>query len=344
MRLPNGYGSVYKLSGNRRRPWVAAVTTGWTDDGKQQRYIIGYYRTRAEAMQALAEYHEAPIGDRRNATLKEIYQEWHDRREGKISKSQMDAYRAMWRRFSVYADEPIRNLRTSHIQSVIDGIAAEGLSDSSLQKARSLAGMLFEIAVNDDIIRTNYARGIEMPRAKQQRKRKVFTDIEIHKVAQLAEAGDVGAGTIMMLLYTGMRVGELVRLTRFNVDLENWVITGGIKTDAGKDRPVPVHPKIRAYIQYWYETNGPRLIHRDGNPMRVEYYRNSVFYPALKRAGIERHLTPHTCRHTFATLLDRAGVNTKHIQELIGHADYATTANIYTHPRIEELRRAIEAI
>lgn len=343
MRLPNGYGSVYRLSGSRRRPWIARVTVGWSKDKKQLYHTVGYYATRAEALAGLAAYHENPIGNRRNATLGEIYEEWYNRREGKISKSQMDAYAAMWKRFSVHEDEPIRDLKTSHIQKVIDGIVAEGLSDSSLSKARSLAGMLFEIALNDDIIRTNYARGIELPPPRPT-KRKAFTDMEIHRVAQLAERGDEGASTVLILIYTGMRGGELVRLTRFNVDVTQWVITGGIKTDAGKDRPVPVHPRIRPYVQHWYDTNGPRLIHRDGNPMSVDYYRNFVFYPALKRAGIERHLTPHTCRHTFATLLDRAGVQTKHIQDLIGHADYSTTANIYTHPRIEELRRAIEAL
>lgn len=83
----------------------------------------------------------------------------------------------------------------------------------------------------------------------------------------------------------------------------------------------------------------------DGQPISVDYYRKSIFYPLLERTEIERgKKTPYSTRHTFATMLDRAKVNTKHIQDLMGHSDYATTANIYTHPKIEELRNSINAI
>lgn len=343
MKQPNGAGSVYRLSGNRRKPFVAVVTTGWTEEGEQIREIIGTYKTRTEGHVALDEYRRNPIGDARNKTFGEIYEYWYGRRKGRISKSQMSGYTAMWKRLSALEDEPIRNIRKSHLQTIIDGIEDEGLSRSSLEKAKTLAGQLFEIAHDDGIVEKNFARSIELPPARVA-KRPSFTDMEIHKVEELAASGDEWAGSGLMLIYTGMRVGELVALSIFDVDIDNWVITGGIKTDAGKDRPVPVHPKIKPYVQHWYDTKGPRLIHRDGRAISTDYYRKYIFYPMLRRAGIERHLTPHATRHTFGTLLDRAEVNTKHIQDLIGHSDYATTANIYTHPRIEELRRAIESI
>ena len=60
MKNPNGYGSGYKLSGNRRRPWTARVTVGWTDDGKQKYKNIGYYEERSDAMIALAQYNNDP--------------------------------------------------------------------------------------------------------------------------------------------------------------------------------------------------------------------------------------------------------------------------------------------
>lgn len=343
MRLPNGYGSVYKLSGNRRRPWIARVTVGWSPEGKQLYYTVGYFRTRADALEALAEYHQNPIGEARDTTLGQIYDRWYESKKDKISPSQMSAYTAMWKRLKVLEKEPVRHIRKSHLQEVIDNIEKEGLSRSSLEKAKTLAGMLFQIAVDDEIIKNNPARGIELPPARKP-KRPTFTDMEIRKVEALAHEGDIWAGTIMMLLYTGMRIGELVALTRFSVDINEWLITGGIKTDAGRDRVVPVHPKIRPFVRYWHDTRGPRLVHRDGKPISTDYYRKHIFYPTLQRAGIERHITPHATRHTFATLLDRAKVNTKHIQELIGHSDYAITANIYTHPRIDELRKAIESI
>lgn len=343
MKAPNGAGSVHRLPGRRRRPFRARVTTGWTPEGKQIFYTVGYFETEREAQRALADYLERPIGERRDVTLGQLYEEWSSKAYQTLDRSTVNGYKACWKRISKLADEPVRLIRTSHLQRVIDDMVEEGLNRSSLEKAKTLCGILLNIAVNDDIITTNYARAIKLPPARKPKK-ETFTDLEIHQIEKLATAGDIWAGTVMILLYTGMRVGELVSLTRFQVDPNTWVITGGIKTDAGKDRPMPVHPKILPYVQYWYNTEGPRLIHRDGKPISVHYYRASIYYPVLKRAGITRHLTPHVCRHTFATLLNRAGVQPRYIQALMGHSDYAVTANTYTHPAMEELRRAIEAI
>lgn len=279
----------------------------------------------------------------REATLREIYDRWSEKEYETLDRSTANGYRAVWKRIETLADEQIRMIKTSHLQSVIDNMIGEGLSRSSLEKAKTLCGILFEIALNDDVIPTNYARAIKLPKSRTAKK-PTFTDLELRQIERLAETGDFWAGTVLILIYSGMRVGELLKLTKFSVDMDAWVFTGGIKTDAGKNRIVPVHSKIRPFVQYWYDAKGPRLIHRDGKAISVDYYRKSLYYPTLERAGIERKLTPHSTRHTFGTLLDKAKVNTKHIQDLMGHTDYATTANIYTHPHVEELRSAIEAI
>jgi site-specific recombinase XerD len=57
-----------------------------------------------------------------------------------------------------------------------------------------------------------------------------------------------------------------------------------------------------------------------------------------------KRLVPHSCRHTFASMMAKAGADTLAIQRIIGHADYATTANIYTHESVEELKKAINKI
>src|SRR5690606_29362002 len=342
MKLPNGYGSVHKLPGNRRRPWRARVTVGWTEDGKQLYYTVGYYATQREALAALAEYHERPIGDRRDLTLGQIYEQWSAKAYETLDRSTVNGYKACWKRISKLADVPIRLIKTSDLQGIIDGMVEEGLGRSSLEKAKTLCGILLDLAVADDIITTNYARYIKLPPSRKPKK-EVFSDLEIQQIERLAQAGDIWAGTVMILLYTGMRVGELVSLTPFQVDPGAWVITGGIKTDAGRDRKMPIHSRILPYVRYWYETRGPRLIHRDGKPLSVNYYRKYCYYPALERAGTRR-LTPHATRRTFATMLNRADVQPKYIQALMGHSDFAVTANEYILPPEEELRRAIEAI
>lgn len=349
MKLPNGYGSVYRLSGNRRRPWIAVVTTGWCDDtGRQLRYTVGYYKTKTDALSALADYNKNPIGETLDKTLGEVYEEWSKKHySGDIAKSTINGYKAAWNRMSRLSKYEMRQIYKQPLQDIITEMSKAGLSRSTMENFKTLAVMLWREAMANRIVDRNYGEMLDLPKVVLV-ERPTFTDFEIKRIDEAAQAGDVWAGTVMMLLYTGMRVGEMVRLTRFNVDTKHWVITGGIKTDAGKDRPVPVHPKIRSYVKYWLDTNGPRLVHRNGEPISVAYYRKSIFYPLLERLEIERsperNLTPHCTRHTFGTMLNRAGAKTTAIQKLMGHADYATTANVYTHPDFVELKEAIELL
>ena len=344
--MPNGYGTVYKLKGNRRKPFIARKTIGWDEDGKQLYYTIGYYTTRAEAMAALAEYNKNPIGKIRDVTLGELYEEWSVGHYKDLGRSAINGYKAGWLRLERLAEYEVRLIRKSHMQEIIEDMIEEGLSRSTMEKFKTLAVLLWDYAMADTVVDRNYGSMLDLPKARKAAK-PTFTDLEIKSIEKLAEAGDVWANTIMILLYTGMRAGELLKLTRFNLDIEEWIITGGIKTDAGTDRPVPVHPKIRGYINYWVETKGPRLVHREGKVISVDYYRKSLFYPTLEKLEIDhvsRKLTPHCTRHTFATMLDKAGAKTTAIQKLMGHTDYATTANIYTHPDLTELREAIAMI
>lgn len=347
MKLPNGYGSVYKLSGNRRRPWIVIVTLEWDEEtGKQVRDPIGYYETRAQALSALAEYNKNPIGKEREKTLGELYVEWSTPHYKDLKKATVSGYEAAWNRLGKLANYEVRAIKKSHLQDIVEEMKDQELSRSTMEKFKTLAGLLWDEAMADQIVNVNLGKLIKLPPARKTKK-PTFADLEIKEIEVAAETGDIWAGTIMILLYTGMRVGELLKLTRFSLDLENWVVTGGIKTDAGKDRPMPIHHKIRKHITYWVDNPGPRLIHRKGGPISVDYYRKHIFYPTLERLEIDykaRGLTPHSTRHTFASTLDRVGAKTTAIQNLMGHSDYTTTANIYTHQDLDELWEAINLI
>lgn len=139
-----------------------------------------------------------------------------------------------------------------------------------------------------------------------------------------------------------MRISELLALTKFNIDLEDMLITGGAKTDAGRDRVIPIHKKIQPHIMKWYNTEGEYLITRNNKKINLKYYREKLYYPALEAAEVKK-LTPHKARHTFATLLHKAGVDMDTRQKLLGHSDVATTMH-YTHPDIAVLREAVSRL
>ncbi len=341
---------MYKLSGNRRNPWIARKTTGWDENKKQMYYTIGYFRTRAEALSALAEYNKKPIGQRRDITLGELYDEWFDGKfvnvradaEGKKKKGQSEGtkktYETAWNHLSELKDMLVRDIKTSHLRGVIKKMEVEKkLGQSSCQKVKVLAGILMKSAMADDIIDTNYAEMIEI--SEDNRKEiEIFTDLEVQTLWQKVDEVE-WVDTILIFVYTGMRISELLALTKFNIDLEDMLITGGAKTDAGRDRIIPIHKKIQPYIIKWYNTEGEHLITRNNEKINVKYYREKLYYPALEAAEVKK-LTPHKARHTFATLLHKAGVDMDTRQKLLGHSDVATTMH-YTHPDIAVLREAV---
>lgn len=352
MKNPNGYGSVYKLSGKRRKPW-GAFTPAQTALGSLTRHrdLIGCYETRAEAMKALASWHEnggisIPVSAEK-ITLEELYNEYIKLAQfTQLSKQTQDCYSAAWLKLSVLGRYKVKDLRTAQFQGVIDDLVKQGFSHSTLHKVKVFAGLLCEYAVQTDIINKNYASFIVLPRAQKDEKIP-FTDLELKKIEDAAAAGIGYADLILILCYTGWRIQEFLDLTPFSYDANNHTLTGGCKTEAGKNRTVPVSPKVQPYLDKWLAKGGPYIVCKpdryDANKLlkvTPNYFRNFMYFPTLEKLGIERK-TPHTTRHTFASLLHRAGADKWDIQRLMGHASAEVTNNVYTHVDIEQLKDAV---
>lgn len=352
MKLPNGFGTVYKLSGNRRNPWIARKTIGWTtvvdkktgkEKPKQLFETVGYFKEMGDAIDALSASRTNPIVSNAEITLGELYKEWSDvKYEEEISRQTIDCYKAGWKHIKKHEKVTFKNLRISHWQSIINECRTAGMSKSSLNKIKLVIGMLYDYAIDCKVADQNLGKKIKIKKENSAPK-KAFTDLEFETIKKAATEGMEWADTIMILLDTGMRISEMLLLTKFSVDIKEMLITGGVKTDAGKDRTVPIHPRIQPFIKKWYDKGGDRLICLEGGKaISPRKYREDLYRPTLEKIGV-RLLDPHSCRHTFGTRLSNAGVNTKNIQDLMGHADYALTANTYTHPDISELRKAINA-
>ncbi|MDR0406313.1 MAG: site-specific integrase [Clostridiales bacterium] len=247
------------------------------------------------------------------------------------------------------------------MQVIIDDLTAlnptsktpQPLSRSTKTKVRILCGLLYKYAMQNDICNKNYACFIKLPKAEKTEK-SIFTDLEIKRLE--SNVSIPYADTILILIYTGLRISELLELSRFGVDLKAMTITGGLKTDAGKNRTVPIHPKILPYIKKYYDDGCDRLITKSretgdknnkkivsGVPITAKYYRKSIFAPIMEQLGIVGK-TPHATRHTCATLLARAGADTNAIKMILGHSDYAFTADTYTHTDVNFLKEQMVKI
>ena len=346
MRNANGAGTCFRLKGRRRHPYIARAFLGWKEvNGKliPDYQTIGYFETRQEGNDALTFHRHNPVSPKANMTLSEVYEEWSERKYNrkKISKATENNYRAAWKYIKKYEKNKFKELRTSHWQEIIDKCEESKLSASTLKKTKTLGTLLYDYAIKNDVVNKNYAKFIEIPETEKTKEDR-FSDLEIKKLFD--SVANEWINSVLIMIYTGMRISEMLNLTRFQVNLKQGIITGGIKTDAGKDRIIPIHPKIFKYIKQWYDKNGQALIcEESGKGLSAKRYRENYYYPALEAAGV-RKLTPHKCRHTFCSLLADAGADTISIQKLAGHTDYAFTANKYTHPEIETLRKAINKI
>jgi len=340
MRNPNGYGSVYKLSGKRRKPFMARKTIGWDDNAKQLYQTIGYYEKRELAMQALADFNKDPYSiEVSTVTFSDVYNNWNVGKFESVTQSAVNGYKAAYITCAALHDMKFVDIRTKHMQDVIRTC---GKKHGNLRKIKVLYNQLFKFAMENDIINKDYSNYVEIGKNTEDSTRKAFSDKEIKRLIEVKDSIKY-VDTILIMIYTGLRIGELIILKPGDVDLENRTITGGIKTDAGKDRIIPISSKIFDMISARVSEGNEYLIAREnGKQFKYENYYKEKFTPIMEQLNFKHK--PHDCRHTFATLMSNAGADTIALQKIIGHASYETTANVYTHKDIEQLKKAIDLI
>ncbi len=356
IRRPNGAGQIVRLGGNRRRPFAVRVSDGYDENtGKPRVKYISYHATYIEAEAALVAYRNDPVA-KPDMTIQQLYNEWSAVKFKTLSPQTVANYEAAWKYLGRLGPMAVSIIRTGQIQLIIDTATYtppykkgtkkpedKPLSRSSLEKIKALSTLLFDYALQNDIVTKNYATFLTLPKVHKEEKQ-AFSDMEVALIEKAAQSGVKWADAVLAMVYTGFRIEEFLTLTNFSVNLQDGTITGGLKTEAGRNRVVPIHPKIRPYIEAWMARNGDALVCGEGGKrLKQKYFREQCYYPALEAAGV-RKLTPHATRHTFASRLAAAGVDPVKIQKLMGHADYSVTANTYTHVDVGGLFDAVGAL
>jgi integrase len=328
----NGMGTVYKLPSGK---WCAEVTLGWrkTEGGEYKRIMRRKkgFKTKKEALEYLPTLKESTSCFDENILFCELYDRWSDEHYSKISRNHQYAYEASYRRCAKLHHRQFRSLRAADLQMVIDDI---DMSRRVKEVTKSLLNNLYAYALKNDICDKNYAQYIVLP-PKEKSKKDAFTKEERDKLWDAYYSGHDFAGQILLLIYTGMRYGEASILRKSDVHLSERYIVGGIKTDAGKNRIIPIADCIYPIVEKLYNSAEDKLLTRTERKWYYDYY------ATLEQLGIRR-LNPHCCRHTCATALAEAGVQPAIIKAIIGHTDYSTTLQ-YTHISVDELLAGVNA-
>ena len=342
MKNANGTGSIIKLGGNRRRPYALKITTGYTIDGKQSRKIIGYYATKKDALNGLLEYNQNKNIFISDMTFKNTYDMWSKNHFENVSKQTIKTIKNIYNSYVFkFNNYKIKDIKLIELQSFINVLKDSGLSTGTLKQVKSVLNMVFNYALKNEYINKNMIEFLDIGKHKKVLERKIFTNEEIKILWDNEGQRDIDV--ILILIYTGLRVNELLTLENTKINIECRYIRAGSKTEAGKDRLIPISYKILPLITRYLKLNNKYLFQtKTGNFLMYNNYRQN-FKKIIKKIGLQEH-TIHDTRHTFATLLSNVDANKTSIKNIIGHSDYGITEKIYTHKDIEELKKAIDLL
>lgn len=367
-KLPNGYGSIKRLSGkNRTNPYgvyppvkefdengipVPQKAICYVDDWYKGFTVLTWYRNgeyyegrekelssdsdelKRQIIGILSKYNQGQREVADQKTFEKIYQEYYRWRFQKphdhTEKKTAVEYsvRAAYKNCKSIHNCTFRSLTANNLQEVIDNCPKK---HATLELIITLFHQMYAYAEANNLSDKDYSKFVKINKADDDEHGEPFSEDDLRILWNHQENEVVEM--LLIMCYSGFRVSAYLNI---KTNLEEKYFQGGIKTAAGKDRIVPIHSAILPLVQKRLKRHGEYL------PDSVQLFRNSM-YDTLEALGIKKH-TPHDCRHTFSMLCDKYGVNENDKKTMLGHAFTDVTNKVYRHRELEELRKQIEQI
>lgn len=373
-KLPNSFGSIRYLGKNRRNCYAVHPPATIDATGKAVRppaicyvddylkgfavltaYKAGTYRPGMEkeleitpttdtdtlVSRILSDYNtfkgaEEKHPETHKLTFSEVYEQfyaWKFPDGTKASYSSMESYRTAYSNCKTLYNHTFEDLKAPDLQDVIDECTLKKQSKAIIL---TLFKQMYKYAIYSEIVSENKALYVKVNADDDTEHGTPFSDQELQILWNNADDPEVQL--ILIMCYSGWRIGEVSKLS---INLEERYYQGGIKTKAGKDRIVPIHPVVYSFVRSKMESQGKLLMYTQ------KYHRDKFFYPTLERLNITgnpKH-TPHDCRHTFSTLCEKYNVRENDRKRMLGHSFGNDVTNaVYGHRTLEELREEIEKI
>ena len=343
----NGQGSILR----RGNKWIAYAPVIYYKDEKgnlRKKTRSKTCATKKEAAAALAEMIAKPdVKKKKTITFKALYDKWLPTHEA--GKSTMDCYKAAMKYFQPVWFMRMDDIDVDDLQDCLDNC---GKGKRTQQNMKAVCGLVYKYGIPRQSVpeNLNLAQFLKVG-GEDAVHRESFDSAQIDAIKK-----QIGitpkAEYVYCLIYLGFRPSEFLALTLENYDVVNKCFTGGGKTEAGTNRTVTISPKIQPYINKIAadRTEGSFFCSDSGKAYSLQDFTEKVFYPVLTAAGIdnpmveisggiERHkFTPHSCRHTFATLLKNVQASDKDKLELIGHTS-DEMLRYYQDVKVEDLRK-----
>lgn len=367
-RLPNGFGQISEIKGrNLRKPFRAMITTGKDADGRPICKPLkpeSYFTTYNEAYEALVEYNKNPYDLNPAITMLELYNQWLPEYEKTVADTK--ALDSAWAYCSDVYKMRVMDVRARHVKGCMEEGAAtvrgktQRPSATMKNKIKSLFNLMLDYALEYELVDRNYSRTFKLTEEVIKEIQTVkkshipFTDDEIELLWE--NLGKIsGIDILLIQCYSGWRPQELGLLEMKNVDLENWTFQGGIKTDAGTDRVVPIHTRIQPLVLAKYkeaqDLESPYLLNwvasnsRKKKNTKLTYARyQKAFEQIIERLRMNVEHRPHDGRKHFVTAAKKYEVDEYAIKYLVGHKISDITEKVYTEREFKWLKDEIEKI
>lgn len=366
-RLPNGFGQISEIKNrNLRNPFRAMISVGKEANGRPICKPLkpeSYFPTYNDAYAALVEYNKNPYDLEPSITVKELYEKWLPEHEKTVKSTR--AIESAWSYCTAVYDMRVKDLRARHVK----GCMEEGTSTyrgetrtpsaSMKNQIKSLFNLMLDYALEYELVDRNYSRTFnlseetikEIVTVKQEHI--PFTDKEMDLLWQHVD-DKMMVDVLLIQCYSGWRPQELGLLELKDVDLKNWTFSGGIKTDAGIGRVVPIHSRIRHLVERKYkeaqELGSLYLFNYTSPSARLKstaltYARYQKGFGMIRdELKLNPEHRPHDGRKHFVTMAKKYKLDEYAIKYMVGHKISDITEKVYTQREFEWLKEEMEKI
>jgi len=322
-----------------------SAMVGYNDNGTPKRKLV-YGKTQKEVTAKAADLrvkNSMGLIVENDITVGEWADTWFNSYKSGVGYNTRLMYRGIIDKFIIppFGAMKLKDIKTAHLQKIVNDNADK---PRSMEQFKLTASQIFKQAIANDIVFKNPAEGVALPKVQKKHVKRALTEDETKRIATLPL--DLKTKCLVyLLMYTGMRKGEALAITRSDIDFDAGEIAVNKsllfmknksevkfnpKTEAGiRTIPIlePLKPILREYLngiksEYLFTT-------KSGELFTITAYRR--LWEKFTRTMGTKEITAHIFRHNFATMLHYAGVDVKTAQSILGHKSITVTLGIYTH-------------
>lgn len=276
-------------------------------------------------------------------TFAEIWKDEFDRLSSTKSSDWIRGRNVSFKHLEPLHDISIAKIKLDIIQQCFDNAMSMGSGESKLNGMKRVCSIVYECAIRNEYISPDkdYSKRIlYQSTSKRINPRKPFTNDEIHI---LMDDESLDSKLVLIYIFTGMRPIELLTLKRKNIHIDERYMVGGVKTDSGRDRIIPIHKIIQPYLKELLEGDGMNLLFTNKTNATLYHNYNIVFKQVMERLHLD-HVEPYDTRYTFSTLAKVCHLDTAAHKKIMGHICNDITDDVYTHEPISFLINEIDKI